>query len=109
MPHPISDKVEGRGEGPAGGGEVQVQDGRADHEVGDGGDAGEGGHSPVDAAAWTEERERLGQYCTNSNRSWSNLGMSKTLPPRSRFGSPPMSFPSSAMRCSTSIAAATST
>ena len=57
MPHPISDKVEGRGEGPAGGGEVQVQDGRADHEVGDGGDAGEGGHSPVDAAAWTEERE----------------------------------------------------
>ena len=57
-PHPISDKVEGRGEGPAGGGEVQVQDGRADHEVGDGGDAGEGGHSPVDAAAWTEERER---------------------------------------------------
>ena len=47
----ISDKMEGRGEGPAGGDEVKVQDGRADHEAGDGGDAGEGTHSPVDAAA----------------------------------------------------------
>ena len=48
----ISDKVECGGEGSAGGGEVEVQDGRADHEVGDGGDAGEGSHNPIDAAAW---------------------------------------------------------
>ena len=51
-PHLIPDKVQRGGEGPADSGEVVVQDGRADHEVRDGGDAGEGGHSPVDAAAW---------------------------------------------------------
>ena len=49
--HLISDEAEGRGENPASGREVKVQDGRADHEVGDGGDARQGSHSPVDAAA----------------------------------------------------------
>ena len=51
--------MEGRGEGLAGGVEVKVQDGRADHEVGDGGDAREGSHSPVDAAACKGQRTFL--------------------------------------------------
>ena len=56
-PHLISDEAEGRGEDPAGGGEVKVQRYKADHEVGDGGDARQGSHSPVDAAACIQTKK----------------------------------------------------